>query len=186
VSTSHLNWESFLGRDSEPATKYAELVDGALVVEEPPAWLDQHVVGGLLVGFGCWVTAGPGRGDVTRRSPVRITDQRGYLPDVAWYREGRHRPAAGEPYLSGAPDIAIEVLSPSTRTHDQIRKRTDYARIGVREYWLIDPEEPVAYLLRRAGEELPEFVQAAEVTADGVLSSPLLPGLEIPFATLLP
>ncbi|MGI5129107.1 Uma2 family endonuclease [Pseudonocardia sp. CA-107938] len=182
----HLTWKEFLELPDDPRYHHAELLDGELLIANAATWLHQRVVNRLVIAIGTWCDAVPGRGEVTTDPPVRITDRRAYLPDVAWYADGRDRPAPGEPYLVGAPDLAIEVLSPSTRTHDQIRKRTDYARVGVREYWLIDPEEPVAYLLRRAGAEVTEFVEAAEITAEGVFSSPLLPGLEIPFSSLLP
>jgi Uma2 family endonuclease len=41
-------------------------------------------------------------------------------------------------YPHGAPDLVIEILSPSNRSNDMIRKKRIYARHGVREYWIVD------------------------------------------------
>jgi Uma2 family endonuclease len=41
--------------------------------------------------------------------------------------------------VQGAPDLLIEILSPSNRGHDVLTKRALYARAGVREYWIVDP-----------------------------------------------
>ena len=41
----------------------------------------------------------------------------------------------------GAPDLIVEIMSPSTRSHDAIRKLNKYKTAGVKEYWLVDPEE---------------------------------------------
>lgn len=121
-----------------------------------------------------WVHAGTGRGEVTFSPRVQITHNRGYLPDVAWYREERLTADGTQP--DGPPDIAVEARSPSTRTFDIVRKRADHARVGVEELWLIDPEGPAAPVLRRDDAE---FVVALDLEVDGELVSPALPGLAI-------
>lgn len=176
ILPSGLTWDEFLALPDDPRYKHAELIDGEVVVD-PANWLHQHVVGEVHGLIREWIRAGTDRGGITMDPPVKIRNNRGYLPDVAWYRTGRDRPRQGQPYLEGAPDLAIEVLSPSTRAFDLVRKRADYARVGVPELWLIDPEGPIALVLRAI--EGPEFVLTEELDADGSLTSPLLPGLAI-------
>ena len=47
----------------------------------------------------------------------------------------------------GAPDLLIEILSPSNRAHDLLTKRALYGRAGVREYWIVDPENRTVEIL---------------------------------------
>jgi Uma2 family endonuclease len=76
-------------------------------------------------------------------------------PDLALVLpEGAARQAARG--VEGPPDLVIEVLSPSNRTHDVLTKRELYRRGGVREYWMVDPDdrsiEVVAFGAPRAGD----------------------------------
>ena len=80
--------------------------------------------------------------------------------------------------VQGAPDLVVEILSESTRRRDERIKLEIYERLGVDEYWTLDPDRRTTKVYRRDGDRL---VLAAGLSADAgdVLTSPLLPGLEI-------
>jgi Uma2 family endonuclease len=63
----------------------------------------------------------------------------------------RHTSRLGQKKITGAPDLLVEILSPSHRTLDTVRKRERYERAGVRELWLVDPDADslVQLVLRR-------------------------------------
>ncbi|MEQ1622564.1 MAG: Uma2 family endonuclease [Methylococcales bacterium] len=84
--------------------------------------------------------------------------------------------------VRGAPDWIVEVLSPSTASHDQIKKRQLYERHGVREYWLIHPVDRVltVYILSNGEYGKPEFYELLGETAVSVL-----PGVEIQWDELV-
>jgi Uma2 family endonuclease len=81
-------------------------------------------------------------------------------------------------HLRGAPDIAIEILSESTRKTDEITKRRLYERFGVLEYWVVDPEIEIVrgYAQSRSGFDRPRELWREH---GDVLASPLLPGFEV-------
>ncbi len=99
-------------------------------------------------------------------------------PDILFVSNQR-RQILTEPNIQGAPDLVIEILSPSTRRRDETLKRRRYEEGGVAEYWLVDPRRKAIRILRRL--EGPGFSEAGELFAasDDTLTTPLLPGLEI-------
>lgn len=123
----------------------AELIDGVPVMMSPPARIHQKISGELfgqlrdyLKGKKCEVYAAP--------FAVRLFEEEGDRPEDV--------DTLVEPDLSvicdpgklddigckGAPDLIIEILSPSTRRHDRMTKFNLYQRAGVREYWIVDPD----------------------------------------------
>jgi Uma2 family endonuclease len=62
------------------------------------------------------------------------------VPDVMFVAKGRLG-LVEKNHFEGAPDLAVEVVSPDSETRDRRDKLRDYARAGVREYWIIDPDE---------------------------------------------
>ena len=53
----------------------------------------------------------------------------------------------------GAPDLAVEILSPSSRRHDMVRKLEKYRNAGVKEYWIVDPEGDMIIIYRFGEKE---------------------------------
>ncbi len=84
--------------------------------------------------------------------------------------------------VRGAPDWVVEVLSPATAGHDQVKKRRVYERHGVKEYWLVHPGDRVLTVYRLAGEEYgkPDVQELAGETPVGVL-----PGVVITWDALV-
>jgi len=86
-----------------------------------------------------------------------------------------------EKNIQGAPDLVVEILSKSTRKLDERLKLARYELLGVSEYWIVDPLADRVHVFRSEGES---FRKAAELSVGDILTTPLLPGLEIPLRYL--
>lgn len=105
-------------------------------------------------------------------------------PDLMFIANDR-LPVLTEDNVQGAPSLIIEILSKSTRRLDEQLKLDLYDRSGALEYWMLNPFRKSARIFRRSGERL-LLVAELSAAARDVLTSPLLPGLEIPLAELFP
>ena len=76
----------------------------------------------------------------------------------------------------------IEILSPSTRSRDERLKRDLYERVGVDEYWIVDPERNIFLVHRRQGAH---FLPPSTFEASAVITTPLLPDFELPLGDVL-
>ncbi len=159
-----------------------ELIGGEHYVTAAPNTKHQIVSVNLTVALAPFVKA-HGRGHVfTAPYDVVFTRHDIVEPDLLFV--SRERLALlTERNLPGAPDLVIEILSPSTRRIDEGVKRDLYARMGVREYWLADPLFDTLKVYRQTGEALP-LVAELSAEAGDVLTTPLLPGLEIAVAAI--
>ena len=79
-----------------------------------------------------------------------------------------------ETHVEGPPTLAVEVLSPSSHRHDRVRKLRLYARFGILEYWLIQPNPAVVEVLQLAGDG---YRIAGVYTDREILRSPAFPEL---------
>ena len=88
-----------------------------------------------------------------------------------------------EPNIQGAPDLVVEVGSPGTRRRDELIKHQLYERFGVSEYWAVDPDIDAIKVYRLTDGR---YTRVSELTlhAGDVLTTPLLPGLELPLSEI--
>jgi len=174
-SPRKLTYEDFV-RIPEDGRRH-EILDGAHVVSPAPTLDHQRVARRLCTRLDVFCEA-TGVGEVfPAPSDVVMSKHDIVEPDLLFVSTAR-RAILGEAYVQGAPDLAVEVLSPSTRRRDLGRKRVRYEACGVQEYWTLDPKTATAQVLRREGEGfLPPVVLSAR--NDDRLMTPLLPGLEI-------
>jgi Uma2 family endonuclease len=118
----------------------AELVDGSLVEEEMPSEAHELAVSWCIIALGQWLISHGGR--VTgSESKYAVSGRRGRKPDVSVFLPGSRRPRGSDRVITFPPDVAIEVITATPRDtrRDRIDKARDYAKFGVRWYWLIDP-----------------------------------------------
>ncbi|ADI25394.1 MULTISPECIES: Uma2 family endonuclease [unclassified Geobacillus] len=127
-----------------PEEKRYEGIDGVLFMTPSPTPRHQRIVTALSAQFfdflqhsSCEVFVAPI--DVclfaTKDTPLHdIKDW--YIPDFIVVCD---KQKIGDERIYGAPDLIVEVLSPSTAKHDRITKFHNYEQAGVREYWIVDP-----------------------------------------------
>jgi len=132
----------------------AEWVDGEVVMMAPASVGHDDLVGWVRSVLAIYVRAkelGSVHGPevLVRLASIR----RKRLPDVMFVSKVR-RGVVKETQIDGAPDLIVEVVSPDSAERDWVRKYEDYERAGVREHWIIDPQERrmEAYRLGAAGK----------------------------------
>ena len=164
-----------------------ELFEGIPYAMSAPSENHQRLVGNVHLIFGSYLEGKPCR---VRVSPydVRLNPDEGddtvFQPDVLVVCDNSKITKGG---LKGAPDIAVEVMSPSNRPVEIKKKEILYARAGVKELWLIDPEERIvmvgclngnAYEFKEYKEDMriaSKVLAGLDITADDIFSEDLRP-----------
>lgn len=156
-----------------------ELVDGRLRLLSPVGFLHAEVVTWIasrLVAFvrrrrlGRVLSGDPGF--VLRRGPDTLR-----APDVCFVSAERVPSVTPRGFFDGAPDLAIEVMSPADRWTEVARKAQQFLQAGSRAVWAIDPARKTARIYSAAGTRT--------LDPTGVLEEPtLLPGFRLPLRDL--
>ena len=157
--------------------RMAELVDGRLEILPMPTWLHQLILEFLFDKIRDHVRERKIGGKVLMAPlPTRLFARTIREPDLL-YVQPEHLPTNVRGYPDKI-DLAIEIVSSGTeaRQRDYIDKRVDYAKAGVAEYWIVDPEELLVTVLTLAGTEYKVFQKCHP---GEIARSQLLTGLEV-------
>ncbi len=110
-------------------------------------------------------------------SPIDVyfSEEDTFQPDILFILKERSN-IIGETKIEGAPDLVIEILSPSTAYYDLGRKYKVYEKAGVKEYWLIHPDRKTIEIYINRGGKF-KLIQAVEEA--GIVKSELLEDFKV-------
>ena len=153
-----------------------EVLNGKLYLTPPPTIAHQNAISELgtrMHGFARQANLG-----IVLLSPVGVqlpSQPVPVQPDLVFIRADR-RDILGENYVEGAPDLVVEVLSPSNWLYDRREKLLAYQQAGVPEYWIVDPRaRTVEVLVLEQGK----YTLVNEFGSGETATSQALPGFEI-------
>jgi len=151
-----------------------EIINGELIVTAAPSTAHQGVVARLCARLLLYAEEHGGRA-YPAPTDVFFTEANVVEPDVVFVAEANIGKVEMR-FVRSAPDVVVEVSSPSTRRLELVRKRDLYERFGVPDYWYVDPEAERIEVYRLAEDRygLPLLLERGDV-----LESPQIPGFTL-------
>jgi Uma2 family endonuclease len=160
-----------------------ELIDGEHYVTPSPATIHQRLVGRLYLALGNWLQQHPIGEVFLAPFDVVLSHYDVVEPDLLVVL-AEQAGIVTEKHVRGAPAIVVEVGSPGTRRRDEGIKLRLYERVGVREYWILDPDRRMLVKYVRSGDSALAATLALEAVEEGELTSALLPGFSVQMTQL--
>lgn len=162
-----------------PGDDRYELVEGELLLTPAPSRRHQRILAKLHLRLGTFVESQGLAPLLFAPLDVVLDDHTVLQPDLLYVSRERSANTESNAGIHGAPDLVVEVISPSTAKRDLEVKRKLYGQFGVREYWIVDPDERSIEVLTQQGDGL-ETWQC--FTAPDGLTSPLFPEFRLDLA----
>jgi len=156
-----------------------QLINGMLVKSPSPTVNHQRLIKRLVRML--MVLEDRGLGEVFF-APMDnyFTDTEVYQPDIIFIAK-ENKNVRVDKIVKGAPDLIIEILSPSTAYYDLRHKAEVYAESGVREYWVVDPMEERIDIFSNTENR---FALASRVERNGEAESTIFPEFRVDIAKL--
>ena len=155
--------------------KRYQLLEGEMILAPSPTTTHQRILGNLFrLLDAAFVATSRGRVGLFPWDVV-LSDYDVVQPDILFISNER-ADITTEANIQGAPDLVVEILSPSTGAYDRGYKQVLYGRHGVREYWIVDPDAETVDVLVEGEDGL---IPLGSYGNTGELNTPLLEGLTL-------
>jgi len=173
VAAKKLTWDDI--KDWPEDAGRTEIVDGELVASPTPATRHQRIC--TLLGVEIFLFVRQNNLGEFLSSPMHVilAQHVHYEPDLCFIAKHR-QDIVKEKFIDGPPDLIIEVISESNRTHDTVVKFQHYAQYGVGEYWLVDPRDNEISTWRLEDNE---YVLLGRARPGDRVATKVLSGLEL-------
>ena len=154
-----------------PDDERYELIDGELIMSESPIIAHQDNQRKLGPRMAFFVEMNDAGVVYFSSTDVVLSDTDVVQPDLLFISKERQH-IIGEANIQGAPDLVVEILSPSTARRDWGVKRELYAKHGVKEYWIADPANKTVWvmLLQDGILEIQQTCHPGDTIASSVLA----------------
>ncbi len=164
---------------SERTNHLIELADGCIEFPPMPTLLHQFIIQYLFGRLNEFCANNSLGTVVIAAYPVKLWEGRFREPDILFVATNRSH-LLGQRAATGA-DLVMEVVSDSNRDHDLVKKRIEYAKAGIPEYWIVDPAEAKITVLTLP-EGAAEYAVYGEFAPGQRATSLLLPGFGVDVA----
>jgi Uma2 family endonuclease len=140
-------------------SKYRQTRLAAWIAHLLLSYVEQHELGGAVTGAD---------------GAAQLNQYNTRIPDVAYITAERAQKQDEDAYIQGAPDLAVEVVSPSNSPLEMQQRAGEYLAAGARLVWIVDPEQHAIDVYRPGGVRI---VLSGDAALDG---GDVLPGLMLP------
>ncbi len=170
-----LKEKTYSDYENTPEGGKYQLICGEIIEKTSPSSYHQEICFRLLLKLGNFVSIKKNGKIFPAPMDVTFSPNDTVQPDLLFIEKSRYS-IIQEKRIVGAPDLVVEVISPSTAYIDLKYKKDLYENSGVKEYWIVDPQD---HSIEIYYKELDDFIRIQKSSKEGKVISRVLDGLEI-------
>ena len=168
-----VTYTEYLQKVDDYPDRRVELLEGEVIMSPAPMPIHQIILRNLMRLLDKYVEVNKLGEVLFAPVGVRLAEDVVVQPDLLFIPQAKMAELIGEQNIEGAPALVVEILSPGTAHHDRHNKLLLYARYGVAEYWIVDPENKAVELYILDGETY--RVSGIYLSGDAVTSGQFAP-----------